>query len=80
MVAITTAITGRPMSGRRTTRSRQAERDHAGEPRDATHRRARRAHGQRHRQPRDHHELALREVHRVGGLVDEHEAEAIRST
>src|SRR5882762_6702105 len=71
MVAITTAITGRPMSLRSITRSRMkpkatrltsasAMASHNGAPRHETG---------------DHHELALGEVDGVGRLVDQHEAQ-----
>src|SRR5262249_48001681 len=50
---------------------------HAAEPEDHRdpQRRPYRADGQGHHQARDHHELALREIHRIGRLVDEHESQ-----
>src|SRR5215472_8525005 len=77
MVAMTTAMMGRPISLRSTTRSRANPNTiMLPSPRiTATHRGPPRADGQGHHQARDHHELALREIHRVGRLVDEHESQ-----
>ena len=79
IVAMTTAMTGRPISGRSTTRSRpKPKRDHAGD-RDSDAETQNGAPGDAERAGRDeageHDELALGEVDGVGRLVDQHEAE-----
>ena len=78
IVAITTAITGRPISGRSTTRSRPkpsttmpAIASSSAEP----ERRAGDIGGAGREKAGEHDELALGEVDRVGRLVDQHEAE-----
>ena len=77
MVAMMTAMIGRPSSGRSTTRSSaklNATITATAAPTASEHRHLGR---QRERgdEARQHHELALREVDGVGGLVDQHEAQ-----
>ena len=78
MVAMTTAMTGRPISLRSITRSR-AKPKAIMVPRPSADRHPQRrlpdVEGRRHQDARDHHELALGEVDGVGRLVHEHEAE-----
>ena len=78
MVAMMTAMIGRPSRGRSTTRS--SAKPNATMTATAAATRGQHGHAvdrQRHRgdEARQHHELALREVDGLGRLVDQHEAE-----
>jgi hypothetical protein len=78
IVAMITAMIGRPMSGRSTTRS--SPKPNATMPSTATATPSQNGAPGEHQHAGDdeagkHYEFTLREVDRVGGLVDQHEAE-----
>ena len=78
MVSMTIENAGWPSTGRITMRSanmpnkrhRGDRRRHRQPEREAQHR-----HQHQAREGAEHHQVALREGHRLGGLVDEHEAQ-----